>query len=76
MNKIDLDFWTFRILISPVTWILILLGVSFMFISNMDLEDSVRADQHYCNMVKLYQTSKGESGWPDYKNTYKTSCPK
>jgi hypothetical protein len=36
-------------------------------------DPQLEADQ-YCEMVKLYQTSGGEYGWPDYKQNYEENC--
>lgn len=31
-------------------------------------------DQHYCDMVRIFQQTEGEFGWPDYKGVYDEEC--
>lgn len=52
--------------------ILLVLGL----VGSMDYEDQVNADEHYCMMVDLHKSTKGESGYPDYNKNYKTICNK
>lgn len=73
-TKEDVKWWVFRILVSPVCWLLILLILGLGWVGNMDLEDAIRADQTYCKMVKDYKTSDGAIGWPDYESRYDRDC--
>lgn len=75
-DKEELKWWAFRILVSPIAWILVLLVLGLEMVGDMGLEDAVRADQHYCQMVKLYKDTRGDAGWPDYEGTYDANCPK
>lgn len=52
----------------------ILIVVIIVIASTMDYQDEVKQQLHYCEMVKLYKSSNGENGWPDYKNIYETEC--
>ena len=44
------------------------------YISN-DLYDHESEEKVlYCEMVDTWHDSKGEFGWPDYKDLYETEC--
>jgi hypothetical protein len=49
----------------------ILLGtlafMAFAWISNASYEDEIIAENHYCEMVAIYESSGGENGWPNFK---------
>tara|TARA_R110000824_G_scaffold55210_7_gene152229 strand:+ start:7893 stop:8087 length:195 start_codon:yes stop_codon:yes gene_type:complete len=49
----------------------ILLGVlaitAFAWVSNASYEEAVQAENHYCKMVAIYESSDGEMGWPNFK---------
>lgn len=49
-----------------------LLGVA----GQMDYEDAIMAEKHYCEMVTAYKESNGQYGWPDFKNIYLSACDK
>lgn len=40
------------------------------------LKDDQKYDPRveYCDMVGLYKSTNGESGWPDYRNIYYKEC--
>jgi hypothetical protein len=40
----------------------------------VDYEEELRAEQAYCDNVKLYKDSRGQQGWPDYRELYNTMC--
>lgn len=54
-------------------WLLAIAALLF-FIEPTDTV-SVEVTQ-YCEMVDLYKQSGGESGWPDYQQTYRSECVK
>ncbi len=41
-----------------------------------DYEEAVRAEQAYCENVKLFNETRGEKGWPDYNENYDEVCVK
>lgn len=41
-----------------------------------DYEEAVRAEQAYCENVKLFNETRGEKGWPDYNENYDEVCIK
>ena len=41
-----------------------------------DYEEAVRAEQAYCENVKLFNETRGEKGWPDYNENYNEVCVK
>jgi hypothetical protein len=49
----------------------LILGIVFVFglvlLSTNDYKDSKEFDKHYCQMVDIYNVSKGQYGWPPYK---------
>ena len=49
----------------------ILLGtlafMAFAWISNASYEDEIIAENHYCEMVSIYESSDGQNGWPNFK---------
>lgn len=46
------------------------------FAGQMDYEDAIMAEKHYCEMVTAYKESNGQYGWPDFKNIYLSACDK
>ena len=48
--------------------IYILLGIAaYSLVSNMDFEDALNQERHYCQMVR-------EGVWPDYQENYDEVC--
>ena len=41
--------------------------MAFIWISNASYEDEIIAENHYCEMVSIYESSGGENGWPNFK---------
>lgn len=37
-------------------------------------DDREMQRREYCEMVKLYQDTRGEYGWPDFKQTAGSDC--
>lgn len=52
--------------------VLCLLG----FAGQMDYEDAIASENHYCSMVTEFKRSNGQYGWPDFKNIYSSACDK
>ena len=50
----------------------ILLGtlafLAFVWISNSSYEDAILAENNYCSMVDIYESSDGQHGWPPYRS--------
>lgn len=48
----------------------ILIGLAllaaFGLLGSLDKEEEERQVQEYCEMVKLWKTTKGQAGWPAY----------
>lgn len=50
-----------------------LICCAFVFIlalavtSDADFEDQQMAQQHYCDMTRIYEETGGEAGWPPYR---------
>ena len=43
--------------------------LAFVWISNSSYEDAVLAENNYCSMVAIYESSEyGQHGWPPYKS--------
>lgn len=38
--------------------------------------DEQQTTGKYCEMVSLYKSTGGESGWPDYQHNFKFQCSK
>lgn len=53
-------------------FILYLIAAAFIAIEDKKADEY--QEQEYCSMVELYQQTKGEAGWPDFKHTYNKSC--
>lgn len=51
----------------PFFWYLVLILLAMGMVGNMDFEDAVRHQNHYCKMV-------AEGAWPDYDEVYKDEC--
>jgi len=51
---------------SPVVWLLLMLVAALMVVGQMDYEDAVLAERHYCDMVERFEKSGGEYGYPPY----------
>lgn len=49
-------------------------GIIIALLIAGQLDQNDREQDHYCNMVELFNDSDGEYGWPDYKETYNESC--
>lgn len=47
--------------------LLIFVGLSSMLLPS-EIEDMEREEEFYCEMVQLFKDSRGENGWPNYKN--------
>jgi len=48
--------------------LLIILAIgAISWAGKVDQELEEDNDTHYCEMVKLFKETKGESGWPPYK---------
>ena len=49
----------------------IILGVlafmAFAWVNNSSFEDELAEQQHYCEMVSIYESSEGQHGWPNFK---------
>ena len=43
---------------------------------NSDYEHALLEEQGYCANVTLYHATRGEHGWPDYRELYSTMCAK
>ena len=41
---------------------------------NSDEACKDESEVRYCQMVDIFKASKGENGWPDYKQIYSTVC--
>ena len=52
----------------------ILFIIAAAFTATEDKKTDEYQEQEYCSMVELYQQTKGEAGWPDFKHTYNKSC--
>jgi hypothetical protein len=74
IDKEEIKRRVFRIEVSPVFWLLILLVLGLGWVGNMDLEDAIQADRNYCYMVKQYKESDGSYGWPDYSDRFDKDC--
>jgi len=49
---------------------ILLVGVvvtAWIWISSDEHNDEIQDQQHYCDMVAVFEESDGESGWPPYK---------
>ena len=55
-------------------------GIVFLLLAGIagqsDYEDAAREEALYCSNVELYKATKGEKGWPDYRDVYNTMCVK
>lgn len=40
--------------------------VAFGIVGQQDYEEEIRQTAYYCDMVKLYEQTNGQSGWPAY----------
>ena len=45
----------------------------FAWVNNSSFEDELAEQQHYCEMVSIYESSEGQHGWPNFK---KLKCNK
>lgn len=48
--------------------------VALGVVGQMDFEDAIASENHYCEMVTLYKESNGQYGWPDYEDNYDEIC--
>jgi hypothetical protein len=39
----------------------------FAWVNNSSFEDELAEQQHYCEMVSIYESSEGQNGWPNFK---------
>lgn len=46
--------------------LLIFVGMSSMLLGS-EIEHMEKEDEFYCEMVQIFEDSKGENGWPNYK---------
>jgi hypothetical protein len=50
----------------------ILIAIFFIvmmgIVGQMDVEEEQRQDQEYCDMIKLWEETKGQAGWPAFKS--------
>jgi len=53
---------------------LIAILATVTYASTADYSTAQGTQQRYCKMVELHQDTRGEHGWPDYKNAYEESC--
>ena len=51
----------------PAFWSLLLILAVMGLVGNMDFEDALLQQDHYCKMV-------AEGAWPDYDEVYKDEC--
>ena len=70
----DIKWWLFRIMVSPVCWLLVAVIIAISIVGKMEAQDLVKANSHYCKMVEQYIDSDGMYGWPDYDNRYENDC--
>lgn len=54
-------------------FVLVTLSLTFVTLGNAEQEEKLQQD-HYCEMVELWETSQGENGHPDYKENYEELC--
>lgn len=47
-----------------VIFFICLMGI----VGQMDVEEEQRQDQEYCEMIKLWEETKGQVGWPAFKS--------
>lgn len=52
----------------PAFWYLLLVLAAMGWVGDMDYEDAVLQQNHYCKMV-------ASGYWPDYNETYRAECP-
>lgn len=41
--------------------------IMLLIVNNMDMRTQADEQNLYCEMVELFEQSKGEFGWPDYQ---------
>tara|TARA_R100000963_G_C4639879_1_gene103573 strand:+ start:97 stop:291 length:195 start_codon:yes stop_codon:yes gene_type:complete len=41
--------------------------IAFAWVNNSSFEDELAEQQHYCEMVSIYESSEGQHGWPNFK---------
>lgn len=50
----------------------LMLAITILTITGCDdYQQAVEEAHHYCEMTKLYRSSGGERGWPDYNGSIK-----
>jgi len=47
-----------------------------LLVASSDNAEMQVQEQQYCEMVELFIQTNGREGWPDYNESYKTSCLK
>jgi hypothetical protein len=56
-------------------FLLLTLAIALALVAgSMDAADAKLEQEHYCRMVYQWQESRGEFGWPDYRNEYEDIC--
>ena len=48
--------------------LLVVLALLLVVLGNMEQTDQNDTEVRYCEMVKLYEQTRGQEGWPNYKN--------
>lgn len=64
---------------NDINWRWVSIGfVTFIVLAGLagrvDYEEELRAEQAYCENVKLYKDTGGAKGWPDYRSLYSSMC--
>tara|TARA_R110000737_G_C14470745_1_gene466692 strand:+ start:600 stop:788 length:189 start_codon:yes stop_codon:yes gene_type:complete len=44
-----------------------LVACGYLWVSNGSFQDEIMQENHYCEMVSIYESSGGENGWPNFK---------
>ena len=51
-------------------FLIFLLAAGYVYVSNGSYSDEIAAQNHYCEMVSIYESSDGENGWPNFKQLH------
>jgi len=54
--------------------LVVVLILALTWFVSLDIEDRILDQNHYCEMVRDYKASNGDSGWPDYDNKFDEAC--
>lgn len=57
-------------LLIPAAIALLALG----YLNHQEGDELAKQQAHYCKMVRIYQDTNGERGWPDYNNNAAEVC--